>query len=351
MIRLVCSDETRERLRHERIHHPHPRVRQRLEALTLKREGWSHPAIGARVGITKPTLIGDRRRDRDGGWSAWTAGRSRQTRSALAPHAAAIRLACRRPPPATLAAARPRIAERTGIGRSPAPVGKGLEPFGLKRRQTGAIPGPAPTPARQAERVAFQEQQLEPRRAEAPAGQRAVFVGEAAHCVHGWLPSWLWWVARGWQPTPAGRHRLRVPGALHAITREPITVTTAAPLNRARGCRRPHRPAARALTVPLTVILDHARDRRGRPVPDPAAALQIELRLLPADSPHCNWIERFWKLVKKCCRHARYYPTFQDFKTSMLHFIETAHVEKKETLKSLLTFNFQSFKELKVGIS
>ena len=54
---------------------------------------------------------------------------------------------------------------------------------------------------------------------------------------------------------------------------------------------------------------------------------------------------------KKCCLHARYYPTFQDFKKSILHFIETAHLEKKDRLKSLLTFNFQSFKEVKIGIS
>ncbi len=58
MIRLIFTEETRERLRHERIHHPHPRVRQRLEALYLKSEGRSHQAICASLGITKPTLIG-----------------------------------------------------------------------------------------------------------------------------------------------------------------------------------------------------------------------------------------------------------------------------------------------------
>ena len=39
IIRLILTKEMRERLRHERIHHPHPRVRQRLEALYLKSEG------------------------------------------------------------------------------------------------------------------------------------------------------------------------------------------------------------------------------------------------------------------------------------------------------------------------
>ena len=117
MIRLVFSNETRERLRHERIHHPHPRVRQRLEVLYLKSEGWSHQAISASVGITQPTLLGYLRLYQDGGWAALTACRFRRTRSALAPHEATIRLAFTRQPPATLAEASTRIAELTGIER------------------------------------------------------------------------------------------------------------------------------------------------------------------------------------------------------------------------------------------
>ena len=162
-------------------------MRQRLEALYLQSEGWSHQAIGASVGITKPTLIGYLRRYPEGGWAALTACRFRRTRSALAPHEATIVLAFTRQPPATLAEASTRMAERTGLERSPAPVGQGLQQFGWKRRQTGAIPGPAPTPERQAERATFQEPELEPRLAQAQAGPRAVFFVDAAH--FGWCPS------------------------------------------------------------------------------------------------------------------------------------------------------------------
>ena len=171
MIRLIFTKEMRERLRHERIHHPHPRVRQRLEALYLKSEGWSHQAICTSVSITKPTLIGYLRLFQDGGWTALTACRFRRTRSALAPHEAAFA----RHPPATLAEASTRIAELTGIERSPAQVGKVLKQFGLRRRKTGAIPGPAPTAERQAEQARFEAEALTPRLAEAQAGQRAVF--------------------------------------------------------------------------------------------------------------------------------------------------------------------------------
>ena len=77
MIRLAFTEQMRERLRHERIHHPHPRVRQRLEALYLKSADWSHQAICASVGITKPTLIGYLRLFQDGGWTALTTCRFR----------------------------------------------------------------------------------------------------------------------------------------------------------------------------------------------------------------------------------------------------------------------------------
>lgn len=175
MIRLVFSDEMRERLRRERIHHPHPRVRQRLEALYLKSEGWSHQAICASLGITKPTLIGYVRLFQVGGWAALTACRFRQARGALAPHEGAIVAAFARHPPATLAEASTRIAELTGIERSPVQVGKVLKQFGWRRRKSGAIPGPTPTDERREEQATFQAQQLNPRLADARAGRRAVF--------------------------------------------------------------------------------------------------------------------------------------------------------------------------------
>jgi len=111
----------------------------------------------------------------DGGWAALTACRFHQTRSALAPHEAVIMAAFARCPPATLAEASTRIAELTGIERSPAQVGKVLKQFGLRRRKTGAIPGPAPTDARRAEQATFEAAALAPRLREAQAGQRAVF--------------------------------------------------------------------------------------------------------------------------------------------------------------------------------
>jgi len=54
-------------------------------------------------------------------------------------------------------------------------IGGGGNEFGLRRRKTGAIPGPASTDARRAEQATFEAAALAPRLREAQAGQRAVF--------------------------------------------------------------------------------------------------------------------------------------------------------------------------------
>ena len=174
---------------------------------------------------------------------------------------------------------------------------------------------------------------------------------DAAHFVHGLFLSWVWCVARCGQPTPSGRHRLSVPGALNATTHQLITVTTDAYINSQHVGLMLYKLAALGSTVPITVVLDNARYQRCGLVQEIAAHLNIELLFLPTYSPQFNLIERFWKLVKKCCLHTEYYPAYPEFKSAILDFIKTAHVKQKDTLKTLLTFNFQSFKEVKIGIS
>ena len=153
-------------------------------------------------------------------------------------------------------------------------------------------------------------------------------------------------MVRYWQPTPSGRQRLSVLGALNAITHQLITVTTDTYIHRQHVALMLYKLAALDLTVPITVVLDNARYQRCTFVQEIAAHLHIELLFLPTYSPQFNLIERFWKLVKKHCLHAQYHPTYPDLKKTLLNFIKTAHVEQKDALKSLLTFNFQVLRGL-----
>ena len=175
MIRLEFSADDLERLRHERLYHPHPRVRQRLEAVYLKSRHVPHSEIGDSVDITKPTLVKYLRLYQRGGLAALKEIHFRQPQSALAPYEGLIRAYFTQHPPASLAQARYWIERLTGVSRSPAQVGTRLKRFGLQRRKVSALPGPPPSDARFAEQDRFRDQELTPRLGQVPAGQRVVF--------------------------------------------------------------------------------------------------------------------------------------------------------------------------------
>ena len=134
-------------------------------------------------------------------------------------------------------------------------------------------------------------------------------------------------MVRYWQPTPSGRQRLSVLGALNAITHQLITVTTDAYIHRQHVAFMLYKLVALDLTVPITVVLDNARYQRCAFVQEIAAHLHIELLFLPTYSPQFNLIERFWKLVKKHCLHAQYHPTYPDLKKTLLNFIVRSKVK------------------------
>jgi hypothetical protein len=69
-----------------------------------------------------------------------------------------------------------------------------------------------------------QKKSLEPRLAEAQAGQRAVFFVDAAHLVFAPFLGVLWCVQRLFVKAPSGRQRFTVWAALHATAHELFTV-------------------------------------------------------------------------------------------------------------------------------
>ena len=75
------------------------------------------------------------------------------------------------------------------------------------------------------QQAAYLKQEMEPRLAQAQAGQRAVFFVDAAHFVLAPFLGFLWSLTRLFIPAPAGRQRFNVLGALNAVTHELIIVT------------------------------------------------------------------------------------------------------------------------------
>jgi transposase len=184
---------------------------------------------------------------------------------------------------------------------------------------------------------------LEPRLAQAQAGERAVFFVDAAHFVLAPFLGFLWTVARVFLKAPCGRQRFNVLGALNAVTHELITITNETYITSQEVCQLLQKLADLNLTIPISLVLDNARYQRCALVIEKATQLQIELCFLPPYSPNLNLIERLWKFVRKQCLYSTYYASFAPFKAAISNCLNQTHTTHKTDLDSLLTLCFQRF--------
>jgi transposase len=348
MINIRFSNDEVRALQHERLYHPHHRVRKKMDVLYLKSQKISHKDICRMVDITKPTLVSYLRDYCEGGIEKLKEINFYQPKSALEEYEALIENYFKQHPPATLAEAREKIENLTGINRSTSQVRIFLKRLGMKCRKTGSIPGKAVDEDKIEEQENFKKQDLEPRLEEAKVGKRIVFFVDAAHFVHGAFLATIWSFVRLFVPTPSCRKRVNILAALNAVTHEIVTIVNENYINSASVCQLLTKIKAINFTVPVTLVLDNARYQRCSLVQDTAASLNIELLFLPSYSPNLNLIERFWKFVKKQCLYSKYYSTFSDFKEAILNCVYTANKEHKKELASLFTLKFQSFKKVNV---
>lgn len=211
------------------------------------------------------------------------------------------------------------------------------------------MPGKATNSDKQAEQDVFLEKKLEPLLAEAKEGKREVLFMDGAHFVHGAFLGMIWCFVRLFIPSPSGRKRFNVLGALNAVTKEVLTITNDTYINAQSVCQLLYKIAQRYGSKPITIILDNARYQKCDLVKDVASSLGIVLEYLPSYSPNLNLIERFWRYVKQNCLYSKYYSNFTEFKTAIDQCINKAPYEDHEKLKSLLSWNFQSFRKVNIS--
>jgi transposase len=104
-------------IRHERYHHPHPRVQQKLEVLWLKSQGCTHEAIATFAGVSRRSVqryldafaAGGLERIRRLPWK----GKANE----LAQHHACLEDFFLENPPRSTRAAQAAILEQTGVRR------------------------------------------------------------------------------------------------------------------------------------------------------------------------------------------------------------------------------------------
>jgi transposase len=158
----------------------------------------------------------------------------------------------------------------------------------------------------------------------------------------------VWCFVRYFIPTPSGRKRFNVLGAVDALTKEIILVVNETTVTAETVCQLLSKLAEHVSEGALTVVLDNARYQKCQLVQAYAAALGIELLYLPSFSPHLNLIERLWRFVRKECLYSHYYATYGEFRAALESFLTSAHQERRSELETLLAWNFQSFRDVQI---
>ena len=192
----------------------------------------------------------------------------------------------------------------------------------------------------------FLETDLKPRLDAAVTGQGHVFFVDAAHFVFGTFLCCLWSFTRIFVRAASGRQRFNVLGAWNAVTHELIAVTNTTVVNTETMCELLRKIAAAAFTGPITLVLDNARYQHNAAVKALAKQLGITLLFLPSYSPNLNLIERLWKFIKRQALYGRYHPTFADFQAAVQETIASLPTSHAEQLRTLMTLDFQQFKDV-----
>jgi len=192
----------------------------------------------------------------------------------------------------------------------------------------------------------FLKTELEPRLAEAQAGQRAVFFVDAAHFVLGSFLGWLWCMTRVFVRASSGRQRYNVLGAINAVTLELVRVANDGYITATTVCELLGKLAALNLAVPITVVMDNARYQRCQLVQTLARQLNIELLFLPSYSPNLNLIERLWKFVKKTALNSRPHGSFAEFRRAIDQCLDEMPTTHRTHIATLMAPRFQTFEHV-----
>ncbi len=351
MIKVNVSETDIDVLRKNRFLHPALEIQRRSEILLLYAHEIPNEKIAKIFACHRHTVRNVVKRYRDHGLSGLASKERLGRQSALAPHSQIITESLEKQPVRTINEACARIHKITGIKRKPSQVRSMLRHLGFRRLVSGAMPCPKKkTPQEHAmDQDKFLKNTLQPLLDECKKGTRDVFFVDAAHFVFASFVCFLWAKVRQWVRAASGRQRHNVLGALHATKHELVTVANNTYVTAVTVCDlfRKLRTYASPGRL-ITVVLDNAKYQTCDLVKKCAEDCSIDICFLPTYSPNLNLIERYWKHVKKTCLYGSYYASFAEFRTAIDRCIHNPDTKSKTALQSLLSLNFQTFKDVQI---
>lgn len=182
---------------------------------------------------------------------------------------------------------------------------------------------------------------------QAEKSEISLYFMDAVHFVLKANLGYLWCFVRCFVLSLAGRQRYNILAAMNYLSTEITLISNDCYINAHTVCDLLCLIKEKSNHLPIKIILDNAKYLRCEYVLNYAKELGIDLIFLPSYSPHLNLIERLWKFVKKKVLYSRYFTDFNQFKKAIHEVLD--HLENYKTeLNSLLSPNFQSFKNVKV---
>lgn len=311
--------------------------RKKLTALLMICKGLTQADAAKVVDVNERTVRGYCRELREGGIASIVEDRQYRPSSALEPFYERISESLKQQPPSTSREAAVRMSALTGLNVCPSHARTLMKRLGFKC----LMPGSAPGKANVGEQLDFFEQSLRPKLEEAKAGKRKVFFVDAAHFVRGPYLRRVWSFERLWIRTASGKGRLSVMGALDACADSIRFLATEENIDSVGAACILYKLRESHPDEPITVVVDNARYQACHRYKSLARALNVELLFLPAYSPNLNLIERVWKWIKGQCLYNKYYAKINEFHEAILDCLERIEKQMPQTLKSMLTLNFQ----------
>lgn len=329
-----------EKLNYERYAYPQPIVQKRINCVYLKAAlNLSNQLISSIVGLHYNTVAYWIMVYESKGYEGLLTNNYGTNKSELEGHSESILSSFAQKPPMNAAEATQRIYEMVGIERSEQQVRSFMKRHKLKFIKCGHIPSKADNEAQHQ----WVENELKPVIEAAQQGKVHLFFCDAAHFVLQPFLCSIWCAFRVFIKASAGRNRINVLGAVHAITKEIITLSNTTYITSDTLIEFLKMLKEKFADKPIAIVLDNARYQHCFVVKAIASGLGIHLLFLPPYSPNLNIIERLWKFTKKKILYAKYYDKPGDFHYAIQSFFTTINQKYQTELKSLLSLKFQFF--------